>query len=77
MMFEMSYVATCFDHFSASSKVKFTLEQATKVRRGGKMCSSTLSLTSALDGVGGQCHVRSVSHNCDKWLCHWQMVITL
>jgi len=27
-------MATCFDHFSISSKVKFTLEQATYVRRG-------------------------------------------
>jgi len=34
MMFEMSYMATCFDHFGISSKVKFTLEQATNVRRG-------------------------------------------
>jgi len=32
-------------------KVKFTLEQATKAHKG-----STLSLTSALDGVGGQRH---------------------
>jgi len=34
-------------------KVKFTLEQATKAHRGS---SFTLSLTSALDGVGGQRH---------------------
>ena len=38
-------------------KVKFTLEQATKAQRGGgKSYSSTISLTSALDGVGGQSH---------------------
>jgi len=36
-------------------KVKFTLEQATEAQRGEK-CTSTLSLTSALDGVGGQRH---------------------
>jgi len=34
--------------------VKFALEQATKTKRGSS--SSTLSLTSALDGVGGQRH---------------------
>jgi hypothetical protein len=33
-------------------KVKFTLEQATKAQRGEKRYSSTLSLTSALDGGG-------------------------
>jgi len=32
-------------------KVKFTLEQATKAQRGSRG-SSTLSLTSALDGSG-------------------------
>jgi hypothetical protein len=37
-------------------KVEFTLEQATKAQRGVKVYSSTLSLTSALDGVGGQRH---------------------
>jgi hypothetical protein len=36
-------------------KLKFTLEQATKAQRGEK-CIFTLSLTSALDGVGGQRH---------------------
>ena len=35
-------------------KVKFNLEQATKAHRGSR--SSILSLTSALDGVDGQCH---------------------
>jgi len=34
-------------------KVKFTLEQDTKAQRG---YTSTLSLTSALDGVGGRRH---------------------
>jgi len=35
-------------------KVNFTLEQATKAHIGS---SFTLSLTSALDGMGGQRHV--------------------
>ena len=35
--------------------VKFTLAQAKKAR-GGVAASSTLSLTSALEGVGGQRH---------------------
>jgi hypothetical protein len=34
-------------------KVKFTLEQATKGRGRGQSYSSILSLTTALDGVGG------------------------
>jgi hypothetical protein len=38
------------------SKVKFTLEQATKAHRGGGGGICTHSLTSALDGVGGQPH---------------------
>jgi hypothetical protein len=37
-------------------KVKFALEQATKAQRGGKRYSSTLSLTSAVNEVGGQRH---------------------
>ena len=37
-------------------KVNFTPEQATKAQRGSRGYSSTLSLTSALDGVGGQRH---------------------
>ena len=36
-------------------KVKFTLEQATKAQKGSRH-SSTLSLTSALHGVGGHRH---------------------
>ena len=36
-------------------KVKVTLEKAKKVQRGSRG-RSTLSLTSALDGVGGQRH---------------------
>ena len=36
--------------------MKFTLEEATKAQRGRRGYSSTLPLTSALDGVGGQCH---------------------
>ena len=38
-----------------SGKVKFILEQATKAKRGSRYIS-TLSLTSAPDGVGGQRH---------------------
>jgi len=38
-------------------KIKVTLEQATKAQRGSRgRYSSTFSLTSALDGVGGQRH---------------------
>jgi hypothetical protein len=37
-------------------KVKVTLEQSTKAQRGEYRYSSTLSLTSALDGVGCQRH---------------------
>jgi hypothetical protein len=36
--------------------VKFALEQDTKPQRGGESYSSTLSLTSVLDGVGVQRH---------------------
>jgi hypothetical protein len=39
---------------SKYSKVNFTVEQATKAQRGSKGVALTLSLTSALDGVGGQ-----------------------
>jgi hypothetical protein len=35
-------------------KVKFTLEQATKAQSGSRGTALPLSLTSALDGVGGQ-----------------------
>ena len=34
-------------------KAKFTLEQVTKAQRGEQKYGSTLSLTSAFDGVGG------------------------
>jgi hypothetical protein len=37
-------------------KVKVTLEQATKAQRGSRRGTTTLSLTSALDVVGGQRH---------------------
>ena len=40
---------------SSKENVKFALEQATKAQRGVKY-NSTLSLTSALDGMGGQSH---------------------
>ena len=36
-------------------QVKFTLEEATKAQKGSRGIT-TLSLTSALDGVGGQRH---------------------
>jgi hypothetical protein len=39
----------------ANYNIKITLEQATKVQRGSKGIS-TLSLTSALEGVDGQRH---------------------
>ena len=35
-------------------KVKVNLEQATKPQRGEQRFNTTLSLASALDGVGGQ-----------------------
>jgi hypothetical protein len=38
-------------------KVKLTLEQATKAHRWGLRYSSLLSLTLALEGVGGHCHI--------------------
>ena len=41
---------------SVNVKVKFTLQQATKSQRGVLRYSSTLSLTSALDGADGQRH---------------------
>ena len=40
----------------AKLKVKFALQQTSKAQRGEQMYSSTHSLTSALDGVGGQRH---------------------
>ena len=56
---------------SVKLKVKFTLEQATKVQR----YSSTLSLTSALDVVGGQRHapaalppVKTRTHCTGGWV---------
>ena len=45
----LEYIGTkCRDR-----RVKFVLEQAMKTQRGSKRYSSTLSLTSALDGVDG------------------------
>ena len=38
-------------------KVKFTPEKTTRDQKGEERYSSTLSLTSVLDGVGGQGHV--------------------
>ena len=37
-------------------EIKVALKQATKTQCGGVQYSSTLSLTSTLDGVGGQRH---------------------
>jgi hypothetical protein len=57
----MSAVALCFClkikiniKVKVKVKVNFTLAQATKAQRGEQRYSSALSLTSALDGVGGQ-----------------------
>jgi hypothetical protein len=49
------YKSTNFYLTIVPIKLKFALEQATKAQRGEK-CTSTLSLTSALDGVDGQRH---------------------
>jgi hypothetical protein len=43
-------VGTSVHHGDCKVKVKFTLEQATKAQRGEYRYSTTLSLTSALDG---------------------------
>jgi hypothetical protein len=43
-------------------KVKFTLEQAMKSKRVGENQSYTVSVVSALDGVGGQRHTPSALH---------------
>ena len=42
--------------------INFTLEQATKAQKGLSMYTSTLSLTSALDGVGRQRHAPAALH---------------
>ena len=60
-------------------KVKFALEQATKAQRGEWRYSCTLSLTSALDGVGGQPHAPAVlppvkrpcAHCTRAWCSPW------
>jgi hypothetical protein len=39
-------------------RVKFTLEDATKAQKGSR-CIIIISLTSALEGVGGQSHAPS------------------
>jgi len=44
-------------HIEQVKGTKFTLEKATKTQRGEQTYSSTLSLTSALDGVYGKRHV--------------------
>ena len=44
----------------ASDKNYFTLQQATRGPEGEYKYSSTLSLTSALDGVGDQRHARTL-----------------
>ena len=46
-----------------NSKWTFTLAQVTKAHRGEQMYSSTLSVTSALDGaVGGRHHAPAALH---------------
>ena len=50
-------ITFCFDRFHKREHiaVTFTVEQAMKAQRGrGQRYNSTLSLTSALDGMGGQ-----------------------
>jgi len=49
------YIHTCIHTYIHKSKSKFTLEEATRAQSG----LSTLSLTSVIDGVGGQCRVPS------------------
>jgi len=52
------FYSLLFAHHRVSNclnvKVKFTLEHATKAQRGSR--GVAVLLTSALDGVGGQCH---------------------
>jgi hypothetical protein len=48
--------------FCKGGKVKFTLEQAMKAKRVEERYSSTVSVASALDGVGGQRHTPSALH---------------
>jgi len=59
-------------------KVNFTLEQAMKAQRGSRGYSYTLSLTSALDGVGGQHYAlptlplgRLSAHCAGGWVGPW------
>jgi hypothetical protein len=46
-------------HNFRQQKANITIEQTMKVQRGSRGNSSTLSLTSALDGVGGQRHAHA------------------
>jgi len=48
--------------FCKGEKVKFTLELAMKAKRVEERYSSTVSVSSALDGVGGQPHTPSALH---------------
>ena len=48
--------------FCKGEKVKFTLEQAMMAKRVEERYSSTVSVASALDGVGGQRHTPSALH---------------
>jgi hypothetical protein len=71
------HIIACRQVVKVKENVKFTLEQATKAQR----YSCTLSITSALDGVGGQRHARPIyspgkdprrqvvaATTCDKFL---------
>ena len=52
-------VAGCVQHWpfiKVQIKVKFTLEQATNAHRGSRGIATLFTLTSALDGMGGQRH---------------------
>ena len=48
--------------FCKGEKVKFTLEQTMKAKRVEEKYSATVSVASALDGVGGQRHTPSAFH---------------
>jgi len=54
--------------------VKFTLQQATKAQRGKKTYTSTLSLTSELDGVGGRRHApAALAPGKTRYTLYWRL----
>jgi hypothetical protein len=60
--------------FKVKFKIKFTLFLATKIPRGSKV-GSTLSLTSALDGLGGQPHAPAALSLGKRHCTHsWKLV---